>query len=62
MNPPAQELNNQISQHNAFVLDKYGVGAISIGSTDLRMPFSCIAEQDIQELFDTIYAGVKDLS
>ncbi len=44
------------------LLDKYGVGAISIGSTDLRIAFSCIAEQDIQELFDTIYQAVKDLS
>lgn len=44
------------------LLDKYGVGAISIGSTDLRIAFSCIAESDIQELFDTIYRAVKDLS
>lgn len=44
------------------LLNKYGVGAISIGKTDLRIAFSCIAEEDIQELFDTIYAGVKDLA
>ncbi len=44
------------------LLDKYGVGAISINKTDLRIAFSCIAEQDIQELFDIIYQGVKDLS
>lgn len=44
------------------LLDKYGVGAISIGSTDLRIAFSCIAESDIQELFDLIYRAVKDLS
>jgi len=43
------------------LLDKYGVGAISINSTDLRVAFSCIAEEDIQELFDIIYQGVKDL-
>lgn len=44
------------------LLDKYGVGAISIGSTDLRIAFSCIAEEDIQELFDTIYQAVNDLA
>ncbi|NJC86941.1 MAG: aminotransferase class I/II-fold pyridoxal phosphate-dependent enzyme [Desulfuromonas sp.] len=44
------------------LLDKYGVGAISINSTDLRIAFSCIAEENIQELFDIIYQGVKDLA
>ena len=44
------------------LLDQYGVGAISINSTDLRIAFSCIAEENIQELFDIIYRGVKDLA
>ena len=44
------------------LLDKYGVGAISIGSTDLRIAFSCIAEEDIEELFDLVYKAVKDLA
>ena len=44
------------------LLDKYGVGAISIGKTDLRIAFSCIAEEDIPELFDLIYQAVKDLN
>ena len=43
------------------LLDKYGVGAISIGKTDLRVAFSCIDEADIQELFDLIHQSVKDL-
>jgi len=43
------------------LLDKYGVGAISIGKTDLRIAFSCIAEENIQELFDLIYQAVQDL-
>jgi len=42
------------------LLDKYGVGAISIGSTDLRIAFSCIAEENIQELFELIYLAVQD--
>jgi aspartate/methionine/tyrosine aminotransferase len=44
------------------LLDKYGVGAISIGTTDLRIAFSCIAEENIQELFDLIYQAVCDLA
>ena len=43
------------------LLDKYGVGAISIGSTDLRVAFSCIAKEDIEELFGLIYKAVLDL-
>lgn len=43
------------------LLDNYGVGAISIGSTDLRVAFSCIAEEDIPELFSLIYQAVKDI-
>lgn len=44
------------------LLDKYGVGTISIGKTDLRIAFSCIEEKDIAELFDLIYKAVEDLS
>ncbi len=44
------------------LLDKYGVGAISTSSTDLRIAFSCIAEENIEELFDIICQGVKDLA
>ncbi|MFC1494543.1 aminotransferase class I/II-fold pyridoxal phosphate-dependent enzyme [Thermodesulfobacteriota bacterium] len=43
------------------ILDKYGVGTISIGKTDLRIAFSCIEKDDTLELFDTIYKGVMDL-
>ncbi len=43
------------------ILDKYGVGTISIGKTDLRIAFSCIEKDDIRDLFDTIAKGVRDL-
>ena len=43
------------------LLNKYGVGLISIGATDLRVAFSCIEEENIQELFDTILRAVVDL-
>ncbi|MGM0876767.1 MAG: aminotransferase class I/II-fold pyridoxal phosphate-dependent enzyme [Bacillota bacterium] len=43
------------------LLDKYGVGTISINSTDLRIAFSCVEEADIEELFDLIAKGAADL-
>ena len=43
------------------LLEKYGVGLISLGEYDLRVAFSCIEKEDVQELFDTILQGVKDL-
>ncbi len=44
------------------ILEKYGVGVISVGDTDVRVAFSCTEVGDIQELFDLIYQGVQDLS
>ena len=44
------------------LLDKYGVGLISIDDKNLRIAFSCVEENDIKELFDIILKGVQDLS
>ncbi|MDX2471466.1 MAG: aminotransferase class I/II-fold pyridoxal phosphate-dependent enzyme [SAR324 cluster bacterium] len=43
------------------LLEKYGVGTIAIGKTDLRIAFSCIEAADVPELFELILAGVRDL-
>ena len=43
------------------LLDKYGVGLISLGRDDLRVAFSCVEKEDVQELFDTVLQGVEDL-
>ncbi|OPA80149.1 hypothetical protein BVG16_05225 [Paenibacillus selenitireducens] len=43
------------------LLNKYEIGTIALGDTDLRVAFSCIEEPYLQELFDTIYQGVLDL-
>jgi aspartate/methionine/tyrosine aminotransferase len=43
------------------LLDKYGVGTIALGETDLRVAFSCIEEENIDDLFELIYQGVKDI-
>lgn len=48
----------QLRKH---LLEKYGVGVISLGSSDIRVAFSCVEEKDIEDLYDLIYKGVKDL-
>jgi aspartate/methionine/tyrosine aminotransferase len=43
------------------LLSNYGLGVISIGKEDVRIAFSCLEVDQIEEVFDTIYQGVKDL-
>jgi aspartate/methionine/tyrosine aminotransferase len=42
------------------LLEKYGVGLIAMGDRDLRVAFSCLEEDDIPHLFDTVLQGVND--
>jgi aspartate/methionine/tyrosine aminotransferase len=44
------------------LLNRYGVGVIAVDDTDIRVAFSCIEVEEVQQLFDIIYQGVKDLS
>lgn len=44
------------------LLNQYGVGTIALGETDLRVAFSCIEEDQLEQLFDSIYQGVRDLT
>jgi hypothetical protein len=43
------------------LLDTYAVGAIAASDTDLRIAFSCVEKEQIAELFEDVYAAVKDL-
>ncbi|MDY6820288.1 MAG: aminotransferase class I/II-fold pyridoxal phosphate-dependent enzyme [Deferribacterota bacterium] len=43
------------------LLENYGVGTVSVNKTDLRIAFSCIEEEDIEDLFNIIYKACKDL-
>ena len=43
------------------LLDAYGVGTIALGPTDLRVAFSCIEEDKIEDLFDRIHQAVLDV-
>lgn len=43
------------------LLEKYGVGVIALGQSDIRIAFSCVEEDQLEELFELIYQGAKDL-
>jgi aspartate/methionine/tyrosine aminotransferase len=43
------------------LLDRYGVGLIALGASNLRVAFSCMEEEDVEKLFDTIFQGIRDL-
>lgn len=44
------------------LLQDYGVGVIALGDSDIRVAFSCVEEEDLEELFKYIYQGTKDLA
>jgi Aspartate/tyrosine/aromatic aminotransferase len=43
------------------LLERYGVGTIAMDTWDLRITFSSVEEENIEELFTIIAQGVKDL-
>lgn len=46
----------------SHLLNEYGIGTIALGDTDLRVAFSCIEEEHLEELFDTIYKAVREVA
>ncbi|MCR2802542.1 aminotransferase class I/II-fold pyridoxal phosphate-dependent enzyme [Paenibacillus soyae] len=48
-----------VRQH---LLNQYGIGTIALGETDLRVAFSCIEEENLEELFDTIHKAVTEVA
>ncbi|AZN43920.1 aminotransferase class I/II-fold pyridoxal phosphate-dependent enzyme [Paenibacillus albus] len=44
------------------LLEEYQIGTIALGQSDLRVAFSCIEEENLEELFDTIYKAVQDVT
>ena len=43
------------------LLDTYGVGLISLGKTDLRVAFSCLEKEDIQDFFNLVLKAIRDI-
>ncbi|MCD4741917.1 MAG: aminotransferase class I/II-fold pyridoxal phosphate-dependent enzyme [Desulfobacteraceae bacterium] len=52
---------NNAEEMRIHLLEKYGLGLISIGDNNLRIAFSCVEEKDLKVLFDIILQGVNDL-
>jgi aspartate/methionine/tyrosine aminotransferase len=55
-------LKTDAERLRVHLLEKYGVGLISLGPTDLRVAFSSLEKEDIATLFDLVLKGVEDLS
>lgn len=43
------------------LLDKYGIGLISIGERNIRVAFSCLEKEEVKPLFDTILVAINEL-
>ena len=43
------------------LLSQYGVGVISIGSSDIRVAFSCLEEAEIEPLFECVHEAIGEL-
>ncbi len=54
-------LNKDAESVRIYLLDKYGVGVISTSETDIGVAFSCLAEENVEELFDLLYKACKEV-
>ena len=43
------------------LLDKYGIGVIAAGGSDIRVAFSCIEEAEIAPLFDAMFECAQEM-
>ncbi len=43
------------------LLAKHGVGVIALGETDIRIAFSCLEWEEIEDLFEVLYIACRDL-
>jgi len=43
------------------LLNEYQIGTIALGETDLRVAFSCLEIEQIDEVYASIYKAVKEV-
>jgi aspartate/methionine/tyrosine aminotransferase len=43
------------------LLERYGIGVIATGPTDLRVAFSCLELEEIEPLFETLHRAIQEL-
>lgn len=44
------------------LLESHGVGVISTGDNDLRIAYSCLEKEHVEDLFDILYSTARELS
>ena len=44
------------------LLDRDGIGVISVGSTDVRVAFSCLELDEIEPLFEALHLAIQELA
>jgi aspartate/methionine/tyrosine aminotransferase len=47
-----------VRQH---LLEQYQIGVIALGETDLRVAFSCLEVEHLEELYDSLYKAVTEV-
>lgn len=48
-------------EYRQYLLNNYGIGVISSGASDIRIAFSCVQVEDIEELFETMAKAAHEL-
>jgi aspartate/methionine/tyrosine aminotransferase len=43
------------------LLDRYGIGVIAAGGSDLRIAFSCLELAEVEPLFETLHRAIQEL-
>jgi hypothetical protein len=43
------------------LLEKYGIGLIAEGESDLRVAFSCLELSEIEPLFEALHRAIQEL-
>ncbi|MDR2400989.1 MAG: aminotransferase class I/II-fold pyridoxal phosphate-dependent enzyme [Deferribacteraceae bacterium] len=44
-----------------YLLERYAIGVISASSTDIRIAFSSVEEEDLEDLFNTMYNAIGEV-
>jgi aspartate/methionine/tyrosine aminotransferase len=48
-------------QVRLHLLDKYGIGLIAAGPSDLRVAFSCLEVEQVEPLFEALHEAIQEL-
>jgi aspartate/methionine/tyrosine aminotransferase len=49
-------------EYRLRLLEKHGIGVISVGDTDIRVAFSCVEESEIPDLFEIMFECAREMN